>query len=285
MPTLPITIIGGYLGAGKTTLVNHLLRNADGLRLAVLVNEFGALPIDGDLIESQSGNVISIAGGCVCCSYGNDLVIALQDLAAMDAPIDHVLLEASGVAMPGAIAATVSLIAPFALDGIVVLADAETIVTSAADRYMGDTITAQLAEADLVILNKTDLVSEAVLADTTRLVASIAQRARVVTATRTALPPAVVLESFLGRDRPATAARQHDTANYATVALPCPEPVDAQAFADALIADGYIRAKGFVTTADGTLVTVQIVGTRVDISPAPPNARHGVVGIRLRRDG
>ena len=81
---LPVTVIGGYLGAGKTTLVNHLLRNADGLRIAVLVNEFGTLPIDADLIEAQDDNVIAIAGGCVCCSYGNDLVMAMIELARME---------------------------------------------------------------------------------------------------------------------------------------------------------------------------------------------------------
>ena len=73
---LPVTVIGGYLGAGKTTLVNRLLRQADGLRVAVLVNEFGKLPIDADLIESRDENVINIAGGCVCCSYGSDLIVA-----------------------------------------------------------------------------------------------------------------------------------------------------------------------------------------------------------------
>ncbi|MDA0225683.1 MAG: GTP-binding protein, partial [Proteobacteria bacterium] len=69
---LPLTIIGGYLGAGKTTLVNHLLRNAEGRRLAVLVNDFGDLPIDADLIASRDGNLLAIAGGCVCCSFGSD---------------------------------------------------------------------------------------------------------------------------------------------------------------------------------------------------------------------
>ena len=77
---LPVTIIGGYLGAGKTTLVNQMLRQADGQKLAILVNEFGELPIDADLIESRDENVINIAGGCVCCSYGSDLIEALQAL-------------------------------------------------------------------------------------------------------------------------------------------------------------------------------------------------------------
>ena len=123
---LPVTIIGGYLGAGKTTLVNHLLRHADGVRLAVLVNEFGALPIDSDLIESQDDNIISIAGGCVCCSYGNDLIVSMVDLARMQPRPEHVLIESSGVALPGAIAATVDLLADYRFDGIATLVDAET---------------------------------------------------------------------------------------------------------------------------------------------------------------
>ena len=77
---LPVTVIGGYLGAGKTTLVNHILRERDGRRIAVLVNDVGELSIDDDLIESVDGNVTRLAGGCVCCSFGNDLVAALIDM-------------------------------------------------------------------------------------------------------------------------------------------------------------------------------------------------------------
>lgn len=281
MSSLPLTIVGGYLGAGTTTLVNHLLRNADGLRLAVLVNEFGALPIDGDLIESQSGNVISIAGGCVCCSYGNDLILALQDLAALDAPIDHVLLEASGVALPEGIAATVGLLRSFTLDGIVVLADAETIRSSAADRYMGDTITAQLRAADIAILNKADLVSEAAMGGTCDWLRTSAPQCRIVTATRCALPPAVVLQSFLGRGRPASAALHHATCNLITEVLSCTELVDPAAFAERLVAAGCLRAKGFVKTTDGSLAVIQVVGTRFEIGSAPAGATPGVVVISL----
>ena len=79
---LPVTVIGGYLGAGKTTLVNHLLRQAGGRRLAVLVNDFGELPLDADLIEADDGEVLSLAGGCICCSFGNDLMAALMQLPA-----------------------------------------------------------------------------------------------------------------------------------------------------------------------------------------------------------
>ena len=98
---IPVSVIGGYLGAGKTTLVNHLLRNANGRKLAVLVNEFGELPIDADLIEADDGDMISIAGGCICCSYGSDLVGALMELPERMPNMDGMLIEASGVALPG----------------------------------------------------------------------------------------------------------------------------------------------------------------------------------------
>lgn len=152
--TLPVTLIGGYLGAGKTTLVNHLLRTADGLRLAILVNEFGALPIDADLIEARGEKVIAIAGGCVCCSYGSDLMAALMDLEVVAEEIDHVLIETSGVALPDQVARSLDLLAGYAHDGTVVLADAETVRARARDDYLSDTIAAQLESGDLLLLNK-----------------------------------------------------------------------------------------------------------------------------------
>ena len=158
---LPVTVVGGYLGAGKTTLVNSLLRQANGRRLAVMVNEFGALPIDASLVEAADDRIVSLVGGCVCCSYGEDLVSSLAMLAALEPRPDHVLLEASGVAFPGAIAGMVGLLAGFALDGAVVLADAETVRGRAADRYIGSTVRRQLAQADLILLNKCDLAGDA----------------------------------------------------------------------------------------------------------------------------
>src|ERR1700744_4083449 len=156
---LPVTLIGGYLGAGKTTLVNHLLRNADGRRLAVLVNEFGELPIDADLIEARDGNLLSISGGCICCSFGSDLLGALLQLKDRADAIDHLLIETSGVALPASIVQSLALLPDLALDGVIVVADAETIEQRSRDRYMADTVLAQLAGADIILLNKIDLVS------------------------------------------------------------------------------------------------------------------------------
>jgi len=282
--TLPLTILGGYLGAGKTTLVNHLLRHADGVRLAVLVNEFGALPIDADLIEAQGEDIISIAGGCVCCSFGNDLTRALMDMAALDPPPDHVLLEASGVALPGAIAASVSLLQGYALDGIVVLADGETVEEQARDTYIGDTIARQLADADLVVLNKADLVPEGSLAATRAWLAVQAPGAEIVPARHGALPPETLLRSFLGSERPPRASSDHQADMFETTALPIAHPVDAHALARDLAdaAPGLIRAKGFAATRGDGPVAVQVVGRRWTVSPAPSGGGPGLVVIGRR---
>jgi G3E family GTPase len=274
---LPVTIIGGYLGAGKTALVNHLLRQADGLRLAVLVNEFGTLPIDADLIESQDGNVISIAGGCVCCSYGNDLVMAMLDLARMTPRPEHVLLEASGVALPGAIAASIDLLADYAVDGVLVLADAETIRARAADRYMGDTIERQLAAADIIILNKADLVPADTADTTVKWLAGMAAGARVLTASHAKLPAETILHSSLGRTQSDHAATAHQPDLFETMSITLDGAMDAEGLARRL-ADprlGLVRAKGFVTAADGTCVAIQVVGNRWTALPAPAGVRGG----------
>lgn len=277
---LPLTIIGGYLGAGKTTLVNHLLRHADGLRLAVLVNEFGSLSIDADLIETQDKDIISIAGGCVCCSYGNDLTLALMDMTQLDPPPDHVLLEASGVALPGAIAGSVSLLQGYSLDGILTLCNAETIREQAEAPYIGDTITRQIADADLLILNKTDLIPEAEAGTVTDWLRRQGPRAEIVPAMHGIVPPAALLRSFMDRPRTLPERGTHH-APYRTLTLPIETPVDPEALAKALAnpALGLVRAKGFVKGVEGTSHAIQVVGRRWDVSPAPGTPPHAIVTI------
>ena len=273
MAPLPVTVIGGYLGAGKTTLVNHLLRHPEGRRLAVLVNEFGDLPIDADLIERRDEDMIAIAGGCVCCSYGSDLIEALERLLTLDPRPDHLLIEASGVALPGGIASSLTLLMGYRLDAVLVLADAETIRARAADRYLGDTIARQLADADLVLLNKADLVSSDYLAETWEWLAGASPRARIVTATKAA-PPADLVLGVATERLPAHEhehAHYHHSAGYDTVSFPVTAPVDAEALARALAdpALELLRAKGFVPVADGRLRTIQTVAQRWSVSAAP----------------
>ncbi|WP_374447194.1 GTP-binding protein [Stella sp.] len=266
---LPVTVVGGYLGAGKTTLVNHLLRHADGRRLAVLVNDFGALPIDSDLIEGADGAVLAIAGGCVCCAYGSDLIAGLETMAARRPRPDHVVVETSGVALPDAVAQSVQLLAAFRRDAIVVLADAETVRRHAADRYMADTIARQLAASDIVVVNKTDLVPPAVLAETLDWAAAAAPHAAVLPALHGAVPVAAMLgpaaTERLLLDRPAG----HDRPAWRSVALPVGHRVDAARLAAALAAPGLglVRAKGIVPGRTGP-ETIQVTGRRWTVAPA-----------------
>lgn len=282
---LPVTVIGGYLGAGKTTLVNHLLRNADGVKLAVLVNEFGALPVDEDLIEAQGDTMISIAGGCVCCSYGNDLVQAMMDLSELEQRPDHILIESSGVAMPGAIAATVSIMDGLHIDGIVVLADGETIRGQARNDYIGDTIDRQLSDADLVLLNKCDLVDLAQLEDLKSWMGDKAPNATVVKAHHAKVPNDIVLKHYDQR-RLSIVKEFHPHADgFESRIIPFGRDCDAEAIAQKL-ADpdlNLIRAKGFVHTSAG-MRAIHTVGRRWTVSEAPVGATSGVVVIAEKQD-
>ncbi len=151
--------------------MNHLLRHADGRRIAVMVNDFGELTIDADLIEGAEGSVLALAGGCVCCSFGSDLLGALQDVLQRQPPPDLILIETSGVALPAAVARSARLLPGLSIDGIVLMLDAETVRQRSADPYVGDLVRQQLLDADLLILNKTELCSPTALAELTRLAA------------------------------------------------------------------------------------------------------------------
>lgn len=279
---LPVTVIGGYLGSGKTTLVNHLLRHANGLRLAVLVNEFGTLAIDEDLIEAKDDDIISIAGGCVCCSFGSDLSGALLDMAALDPPPDHLIIESSGVAIPSAIVGAVSLLDGLRVDGVVILADAENILAHARSKYMSDTVLRQIEDANFIVLNKTDLVSESRLAEITDWLRKQNPDLQIVPAEYGGVAPQVVLGSF--PVEPKTGQPFHHTGDLATETLIPEYPANVEALARKLIAqdNGLIRAKGFATTPTGQKMLLQIVGNRWEISEASGDPEDGIVCLRYQ---
>jgi G3E family GTPase len=155
---LPFTVIGGFLGAGKTTVLNHLLRHAAGQRIAVVVNDFGEVAIDADLIAEHDGDTITLTNGCICCSLSDEFALALPQLLGHHPPLDRVVVEASGISDPGAVAQYGTL-PGFRLDATVVLADAETIRARAEDSRIGTQVRHQLARADLILITKPDLVS------------------------------------------------------------------------------------------------------------------------------
>ena len=126
----------------------------------MLVNDFGDVNIDESLIERRTDSLLSIAGGCVCCSYGNELVETLESMNSSEIQPDHIVLEASGIALPSKIIQTVSLMNFLSFHGTVLLADASRIQAQLNDVYISDTIRLQIQEHDLLVLNKTDLIGE-----------------------------------------------------------------------------------------------------------------------------
>ena len=285
---IPVLTIGGYLGSGKTTLVNHLLRNADGRRLAILVNEFGDLPIDEDLIEAEDDSLISIAGGCICCSFGNDLIGALTTMTQMCPPPDTVIIESSGVAIPGAIVASLSLLPVLVSDGIAVVVDAETVRKAASDDYIGDTILRQLSDAECIVVNKLDLVSEKTAQDVADWLNETAPAAIQIPAQHGQVLP----EALLGLVTSPGSGRnaQHSDSLFESLILIPTVPVNAETLAMSLTKRnlGVIRSKGFVSDADGQPWLIQTVGERWTVQRTGDMPTSGVICLgfqgRLDRD-
>ena len=156
---LPFTVIGGYLGAGKTTLINSLLSDSTIGRLAIVVNDFGEINIDESLILSHDGDTISLTNGCICCSLTDGFAETLSQIKDRSNEVDRVIVEVSGVGEPRKIAQWGHTPGYF-LDGVVVLVDTSTVMERSEDSYVGETICSQIAAADLLLLSRCDLLED-----------------------------------------------------------------------------------------------------------------------------
>jgi G3E family GTPase len=305
---LPVTVISGFLGAGKTTLVNRLLESDGALRIAVLVNDFGAINVDQRLIASTAAEVMTLTNGCVCCSLQGGLVAQVQELARQGG-FDHLVIETSGVAEPGQVVLALGypqIRDEICVSGVATLLDAERFpqLTGAA-RELAE---AQLLSADMAVISKTDLAAPAAVEALRARCRSLGVRCLDSSATEAvltalfgpeALRPAApaVLVPAGAVHLPASAVGMHAGTHSETPfehwSFGEERPLDVQALRGVLssLPQEVYRAKGFVylgSVADMECL-VQVVGDRVDVRRAGPwSGERGTalvfIGLRGRVD-
>ncbi|MBD2167203.1 GTP-binding protein [Calothrix membranacea FACHB-236] len=190
---IPVTIITGFLGSGKTTLLNHILTNQQGLKTAVLVNEFGEIGIDNELIVSTDENMVELSNGCICCTINSDLVDAVYKVLEREEKLDYLVVETTGLADPLPVALTflgTELRDLTRLDSIITVVDA---ANYSLDLFNSQAAYSQIAYGDVIILNKADLVDEAALNELERKIGEVREGARILRTTRSEVPLPLIL--------------------------------------------------------------------------------------------
>ena len=285
----PVTVITGFLGSGKTTLVRHLMANPQGLRLAVIVNEFGTMGVDGEILKGcadaacPAENIVELSNGCICCTVADDFIPTLEALMALPARPDHILIETSGLALPKPLLKAFdwpAIRSRITVDGVIALADAEAV---AAGRFAPDVAAVdaqraadpsldhetplsevfedQIACADVILLTKADLAGpEGVAAARAAIEAELPRPLPILTVTEGAVDPRLILglgkaaeDDLDARPSHHDGADDHEHEDFDTVVIDLPEitdPADLAARIARLAAEqNVLRVKGHVAVA------------------------------------
>lgn len=300
---VPVTILTGFLGAGKTTLLNRILNGDHGLRVAVLVNDFGSINVDADLVVGVEDDVLSLANGCICCSIRDDLIAAVEALLAREERPEFILLEASGVSDPSSIAMTFTdqkFRDVIRLDSIACIVDAEQVFAVPEQMELK---LRQIAFSDMIVLNKVDLVSRDTVQEVHEWLRSRFKRYRLVEAVNADVPLEVLLSSgrFSGELEPellhhrahgvecaALPREEAHTARFSTTSFETDRPVDLEELRAAVkkLPGGVYRMKGFLWSKEAPYnrIVMQLVGKRVDFAmdepwgDRPPGTRVVAIG-------
>jgi G3E family GTPase len=282
---VPVTLLTGFLGAGKTTLLNRILNGEHGLRVGVLVNDFGAINIDAELIAGVELNTISLTNGCVCCEIRDDLVNSLEQLLNREEAVDYVILEASGIADSEGIVMT--FLNPrykglLRIDSITCIIDAVGIFADGDNERLNLLKLRQIGFADMVILNKTDLVGPEHIEVIREWIGHHIQRIRIVETTHCAVPLDILLG--VGRFRGVNLVVQPEHANgephhghdgndrmFETWSYESDKPMSLEALREMVQRElpvSVYRCKGIVFAADSpdTRLALQVVGRRTEIT-------------------
>ncbi|MCV3271376.1 cobalamin biosynthesis protein CobW [Roseobacter sinensis] len=282
---LPVTVITGFLGSGKTTLISQLMQNPGGKRLAVVVNEFGDVGVDGDILKScaipdcPAENIMELANGCICCTVADDFIPTIEALMALDPRPDHILIETSGLALPKPLLKAFDwpdIRSKITVDGVIALADAEAVAAGrfapdvaavdaqrAADESidhetpLSEVFEDQISCADIILLTKPDLAGPEGVAKAKEIIAAEAPRPLpVVEVAEGVVDPRVILgleaaaeDDMDARPSHHDAPHDHDHEDFDSIVVDIPElsdPADLVRAVETLANDhNILRVKGY----------------------------------------